>query len=37
MGSLRRGDKSRSLEDEYEKEIDEEAVTLQKTLQSIHV
>jgi len=28
MGALRRGNKNRSLEDEYEKEIEEEAVTI---------
>jgi hypothetical protein len=28
IGTLRRGDKKKSLEDEYEKEIEEEAVTL---------
>lgn len=37
MGSLRRVDKKKSLEDEYEKEIEEEAVVIQKNLQGIYV
>ena len=37
MGTLRRGDKKKNLEDEYEKEIEEESVVLQKSNQGIYL
>jgi hypothetical protein len=37
MGTLRRGDKKKNLEDEYEKEIEDESVTIQKNIGGIYL